>query len=77
MANFRLMRESIRAGLVAAVFISLSQRAMALPPIAATRADPKMLIPEKTVVPACAKLQREAAHNAKVRSCFFIIPACK
>jgi hypothetical protein len=35
------------------------------------------LIPEKTVVPACAKLHRVAAHKTIVRSCFFIIPACK
>jgi hypothetical protein len=71
------MSESMSAGLMAAVLISLAQRAIALPPIAATRAEPKTLIPEKTVVPACAKLQSEAAQRTKVRSSFFMIQACK
>jgi hypothetical protein len=46
------MRESIKAGFIAAVLMSLALIAMALPPRAATRAEPKILIPEKTVVPA-------------------------
>jgi xanthosine utilization system XapX-like protein len=71
------MSESISAGLMAAVLMSLVHSAIALPPIAATRAEPKMLIPEKTVVPACAKLQSEATQMTKVRSCFFIFQAYK
>jgi hypothetical protein len=71
------MSESINAGFIAAVLMSLALIAIALPPIAATRADPKMLIPENTVVPAWAKLDNVAAHKRKVSSCFFMIQACK
>ena len=71
------MSESIKAGLMAAVLMSLAQSAIALPPIAATLAEPNTLIPEKTVVPAWAKLDKVAAHNRRVTRCFFMIQACK
>jgi len=71
MANFRSISESIKAGLIAAVLMSLVQSAIAFPPMAATRAEPKILIPEKNRGTRLSVTQNRAKAENKSCELFF------